>query len=165
MGTNYYAIPTEAEMLLRKKRLEKRIKNLDMAPANIEREFQIPDESSYDYHTPWSEFLENMKIHLGKRSSGWKFCWNFHDKKYYTNKDELIAFINKSRIIDEYGKELPNEEFLTMALNWGEPGGLIVDATYEERRREDDPQCHIWGPKYYDSIIDGLRVSSSTQFS
>ena len=110
-------------------------------------------------------FLEGTNIHLGKRSSGWKFCWNFHDNKYYSNKEELLKFIRDGRVVDEYGEELDVNEFIVMALNWGEPDGLVVNKEY---RRQQRIKGHgsFWtdSEKYDDLIIDGLRVSSSTDF-
>ena len=45
-----------------------------------------------------------------------------------------------------------------MALEWEEPDGRIVDEEYNREQRSLD------NPKYYDKIIDGLRVSSSSDF-
>jgi hypothetical protein len=73
---------------------------------------------------------------------GWKFCWNFHKEKYYKDKESLLNFIRSGRVMDEYGEEMNVEEFITMALEWGQPNGLVADKE-----------------------VDGLRVSSSTEFS
>ena len=94
---------------------------------------------------------------------GWKFCWNFNDNKYYSNKAELIDFINAGRVVDEYGEEVQPAVFMEMAFNWGQPDGLVADKTYF-----DTTNHHHWmsNPEdYYDREIDGLRVSSSTEFS
>jgi len=84
------------------------------------------------------------KTHLGKRSAGWKFLWNFHNDKYYSNKEELLNFIRSGKVIDEYGKKHDTEEFLKMALEWGEPDGQVSND---------------------DIIKDGLRISTHTIFS
>ena len=163
MGTNYTRIPTSEEMEVRRKILEKRVKDLIMEPALIEREFQITNEDSWDSESPWDKFLDGTAIHLGKRSSGWKFCWNFHDNKYYSNKEELIKFVLSGRVVDEYGEEIDPQEFLDMAFAWGEPDGLVADKEYF-----DSTNHHNWmsNPSaYYDHVVDGLRVSSSTEFS
>jgi hypothetical protein len=50
-----------------------------------------------------------------------------------------------------------------MALEWGQPNGLVADKEYF-----DTTEHHRWmsNPEnYYDKEIDGLRVSSSTEFS
>jgi hypothetical protein len=169
MGTNYYRIPTEAEMLEKKRKLQERIENLDVSLGTIERGFSTLEngESNWDYHSPWSEFIEGTSIHLGKRSGGWKFCWNFHENKYYTNKEELLAFIRSGRIVNEYGEEQEVEEFIEMALTWGEPDGFIYDQAYlDYMKKEGYHRDYSLDPsKYFDRIVDGLRVSTSTEFS
>ena len=164
MGTNYYRIPTQSEMETRKAKLIKDIADLDISPSNIETEFrQYKSEYSWDSESVWDRFIEGTSIHLGKRSSGWKFCWNFHKDKYYSNKEELIQFILSGRVVDEYGEQIDSQEFLDMAFAWGEPDGLVADKEYF-----DSTNHHSWmsNPSdYYDKEVDGLRVSSSTQFS
>jgi hypothetical protein len=164
MGTNYYRIPTVEEMEDRKARLARRVAELEMTPGNIEHEFNdIPTDSAWEYHNPWTEFMDDTSIHLGKRSSGWKFCWNFNNNKYYSSKEELIQFVLSGRVVDEYGEEIDSQEFLDMAFSWGEPDGLVADKEYF-----DTNEHHRWmsNPEdYYDLEIDGLRVSSSTEFS
>lgn len=163
MGTNYTRIPTAEEMEAKRKGLVKTVKDLTMEPYFIEREFQITKEDSWDSESPWDKFLEGTAIHLGKRSMGWKFCWNFHDNKYYSSKEELIQFVLSGRVVDEYGEEMDPQEFLDMSFAWGEPDGLVADKEYF-----DSTNHHSWmsNPQdYYDREIDGLRVSSSTEFS
>ena len=164
MGTNYYRIPTQSEMETRKSKLIKDIADLDISPSNIETEFrQYKSEYSWDSESVWDRFIEGTSIHLGKRSSGWKFCWNFHKDKYYSNKEELIQFVLSGRVVDEYGEQIDSQEFLDMAFAWGEPDGLVADKEYF-----DSTNHHSWmsNPSdYYDKEVDGLRVSSSTQFS
>ena len=164
MGTNYYRIPTQSEMETRKAKLIKDIADLDISPANIETEFrQYKSEYSWDSESVWDRFIEGTSIHLGKRSSGWKFCWNFHKDKYYSNKEELIQFVLSGRVVDEYGEQIDSQEFLDMAFAWGEPDGLVADKEYF-----DSTNHHNWmsnPSEYYDKEVDGLRVSSSTEFS
>jgi len=146
MGTNYYRIPTQLEMEERKSKLIKDIADLDM---------------SWDMKYALHRFTKETSIHLGKRSGGWKFCWNFHNNKYYSNKEELIQFVLSGRVVNEYGDEIEPQEFLDMAFEWGQPDGLITDEKYlrENSSWLSNPQ------DYEDKIIDGLRVSSSTEFS
>lgn len=164
MGTNYYRIPTQSEMEERKARLIKDISNLDMSPSNIESGFrQYRREDSWDQESAWDRFIEETSIHLGKRSAGWKFCWNFHDNKYYKDRDSLLDFIRSGQVVDEYGEAWNVEEFINMALEWCQIDGLVADKTYF-----DTTNHHHWmsNPEdYYDREIDGLRVSSSTEFS
>ena len=164
MGTNYYRIPTQSEMETRKAKLIKDIADLDISPSNIETEFrQYKSEDSWDSESVWDRFIEGTSIHLGKRSGGWKFCWNFHKDKYYKDKESLLNFIRTGRVVDEYGEQIDSQEFLDMAFAWGEPDGLVADKEYF-----DSTNHHSWmsNPSaYYDKEVDGLRVSSSTEFS
>ena len=166
MGTCYYRIPQASEMDERKLKLMLDVSNLGLTPNNIERNFRLPKEDSFDSESVWDRFLEGTNIHLGKRSGGWKFCWNFHNNKYYSNKEELLSFIRSGRVVDEYGEEMNVEEFITMSLEWGEPDGLVVNEEYRKKERMNG-RGTFWldNNKYDDLIIDGLRVSTSTEFS
>jgi hypothetical protein len=85
----------------------------------------------------------------------------FSRKKFYSNKEELLSFIRAGRVVDEYGKLIEQEEFIEMSLNWD---GIIFDEAYEkEQSLKSGYLPH--GRKYHDRVIDGLRVSSSTDFS
>lgn len=166
MGTNYYRIPTEQEMEERQARLAKRIQKLELTPANIERRFSTIPITNPDYvwehESPWDEFTDKTLIHLGKRSSGWKFCWNFNKDQFYSNKETLLEFIKSGRIVDEYGTELEAEGFIQMAMDWGQPDGLVADEAY--MRDKEHYLGNNW-KSYADLEIDGLRVSTSTEFS
>lgn len=167
MGTNYYRIPTHEEMESRKKTLIGFITNMELSPSDIESGFKLISPSKdWDWFSPWDMFLMDTSVHLGKRSSGWKFCWNFHKNKYYENKETLLEYIRSGRVVDEYGEEWDVEEFITMALEWGEPDGLIVNEIYRLKERSKG-HGSFWldSEKYDDLIIDGLRVSSATDFS
>ena len=162
MGTNYYRIPTHEEMEARKQTLIGFVKELDLSPENIESGFKfISPSKDWEWFSPWEMFIEGTNIHLGKRSSGWKFCWNFHKDKYFTNKEELLAFIKSGRVVDEYGTEWNVEEFIEMAMEWGQPDGLVADEAY--MRDKEHYLGNNW-KAYADREIDGLRVSSSTEF-
>jgi len=163
MGTNYYRIPTEKEIEERKTKLISEIEKMKTDPASIENLFAIPKEDSWDQYSPWDYFIEDISIHLGKRSGGWKFCWNFHNDKWYSNKEELLEFIRGGRVVNEYGEEQEVEEFIEMSLGWGQPDGLIVNEEYELEQQKKGTRV-FYGKKYWDRIIDGLRVSSSTEF-
>ena len=165
MGTNYYRIPTHEEMESRKQTLIGFVTNLDLSPENIEGGFKfISPRKEWEWFSPWDMFLEDTSIHLGKRSSGWKFCWNFHKDKYYSNKEELLDFIRSGRVVNEYGEELEVNEFIVMALNWGKPNGLVVNEIYRIKQRQLGMGSFFDKPEYDDRIIDGLRVSSATDF-
>jgi len=164
MGTNYYRIPLAEEVEKKRKILVVQIETMELNPSDIEGGFRfISPRKDWEWFDPWEMFMEDMSVHLGKRSMGWKFCWNFHDNKYYDNKETLIEYALSGRVVNEYGEEINSQEFLDMAFDWGEPDGWVHDEKYEEHQRLEGG--HVWGPKYYDKIIDGLRVSSSTDFS
>ena len=165
MSTNYYRIPTHEEMESRKQTLIGFVTNLDLSPENIEGGFKfISPRKDWEWFSPWDMFLEDTSIHLGKRSAGWKFCWNFHKDKYYHDKESLLEFIRTGRVVDEYGEEQDVNEFIVMALNWGEPDGLVADQDYRKEQRSKGMGSFFDDPKYDDRIVDGLRVSSSTDF-
>ena len=161
MGTNFYKIPTEAEMELKLKTLKERINCLELSPSNIKSDFRIINENTWDRISPWDDFIDGNKVHLGKRSSGWKFLWNFHNNKFYSNKEELFAFIHSGRVVDEYGTLVDNDEFIKKALEWGQPNGRIFNEEYVKKNYNG----RDWGYRFYDKVVDGLVVCSSTEFS
>ena len=165
MGTNYYRIPTEREMERKKELLQSRIRTMSITPSVIGYDFRYIDNPNDEWSSlsPWDEFVDGTNIHLGKRSGGWKFCWNFHNNQYYKDKESLLKFIRSGRVVDEYGDEMDREEFITMALEWGQPNGLVADEKYFEQRNQNRWMSNP--SNYYDKEIDGLRVSSSTEFS
>lgn len=158
MGTNYYRIPSVREMDEKKSKLIEDIKNLDISPSSIIFNFKIVGET-FEQISYWDEFTENTSIHLGKRSSGWKFLWNFHDNKYYSNKEELFNFIKSGRIVDEYGTEIGFDEFITMSLAWGQPDGFDM-----KKYRQEHPRQYHYDFEHQETYIDGLRVSPDNDF-
>jgi len=165
MSTNYYRIPKPEEILRKQQQLTKEAAMLSSC-NNL-------NAVNNDFRRVclWDQFRADIRVHLGKRSCGWKFRWNFHlDEsnpylaplgimrgKYYNNKDGLLAFIRDGIIIDSYGKVQDTEEFIQMALNWCQPDGQEVDLNYCMQ--------HNIPPFYGDITIDGLRVSTSSSFS
>jgi hypothetical protein len=162
MSTNYFRIPKQK--VIREKYLDlvEQINDIDIfSPENIYNEFRNI-EKGFERWSPWDNFIDGMKIHIGKRSSGWKFCWNFQDNKYYTNKEELLTFIRSGRVVDEYGELQDTEEFITMALEWAQPDGYIFNQEYVDKEKSNS----LFNlSSYYDKEVDGLRVSSTTEFS
>jgi len=167
MGTNYYKIPTEEEMTKRKEKLIQDVTNIELTPINIERNFDEPIEGTWNWDNAWNRFIDESRIHLGKRSGGWKFTWNFHNDKYYSNKEELLSFIRSGRVVNEYGDLIDNEEFIKMALEWGQPDGAVYNKEYTDKMRVENKNYYPFSDdtSYYSKIIDGLVVSSSTDFS
>lgn len=163
MGTNYYRIPSADEVKKRRDILVVQVETMELNPSDIEGGFKfISPNKDWEWFSPWDMFMKDMSVHLGKRSMGWKFCWNFHNNKHYFNRLTLIDYVLSGRVVDEYGKEIDSQEFLNMAFDWGEPDGIVVN---EEYYKNNERSSFFNDPKYYDKIIDGLRVSSSTEFS
>ncbi len=160
MGTNYYRIPTEEEIISRQNRLLQTIAEMDITPYQISRGFTRNNPENYDSISPWDDFTQDTEVHLGKRSMGWKFCWNFHKDTYYHNKATLEDFIRNGRVIDEYGIELTPDEFLEMAYAWDADGW--DSQTYYA---ENPTISWMDTSRHYDNYVDGLRVSTSTDFS
>ena len=162
MSTNYFRLPKPSEVRIKYLDLVEQINDIDIfSPANIYSEFRTV-ERGLDNLSPWNVFLENMKIHIGKRSSGWKFLWNFQEGKFYTSKEELLKFIRSGRIVNEYGEIQNTEEFIKMALEWGQPDGCVLNQEYIDKHKSNHSS---YISSYYDKEVDGLRVSSHTEFS
>lgn len=200
MGTNYYAriIPKE----------EDKQKLIDA--INDDRDDLVEDLASELYGHRNEYTRKGNKIHLGKRSCGWKFLWNpntikycdgyidqetkkyipvyKYDQVYPLTKQGITDFCNREDVIitDEYGEQQDPEEFLEMAFSWEEPNGY-TSKTYEESyKKESYYRNYYWNKKYqrnihsemdemwfdlgyiveyYDFESDGLRFSTSINFS
>jgi hypothetical protein len=46
------------------------------------------------------------RIHIGKSSSGWEFCFEAHEDRGLTSLAEWRAFLADRKIHDEYGREV-----------------------------------------------------------
>lgn len=140
MGTNYYChiIPTKE----RKKALHDAIEANDFKLIE-----NLTDEMYGTLHRYWnSEEIQGGMVHLGKRSQGWKFCWNpnifvfrqghfvdYNGRRewkeepstgkytYPLTKKGLHDFIFREDVLvyDEYDELQDKEEFWQMALSWG----------------------------------------------
>lgn len=120
MGTNYYGIkiPTEKE----KEEIKKAVDGDEWGLVSD----MLPE-----------------RIHLGKSSAGWEFCFD-HNYWQYFGKDysQIKSFIEGCSIFDEYGSSVTHEEF------WGK-----VNYKKGELRGHDD------------IIVNGLRFASYSDFS
>ena len=147
-------------MIKRHVKLYEDVRKIKLTPSNIERGFNKPiNEDSWECENVWDKFVDGTKVHLGKRSSGWKFLWNFNNDKYYKDKESLLEFIRSGRIVNEYSEELNVEEFIEMSLSWGEDDGWDLETYYKENPTHRSPYGK---PERY---VDGLRISDSVDFS
>lgn len=62
------------------------------------------------------------KIHIGKRSYGYRFFWDFQGIQ---TSYEFLSFLSDKNIIDEYSQEIDKQEFMNMAHNWFIKDGKI----------------------------------------
>ena len=159
MGTNYYRIPTVEEMENKKTKLIRSVTNLDISPSNIECGFRVAVDDQWGSESAWDTFIDGTNIHLGKRSSGWKFLWNWNSNKFYKTKEELFKFIRDGRVVNEYGELMDTEEFIKMTLEWGQEEGWDIESYYKK-----NPERNVWGDRKHEEYVDGLRVSTSTDF-
>ena len=62
-------------------------------------------------------FMLPENIHIGKRSSGWKFLWDVHGFKYFNpTKESIFDFLKSGTIIDEYRQEVSFDDFINNGL-------------------------------------------------
>lgn len=120
MGMNFYA------KKITNKETKQRLTNIikDDMPTKKELYELINNGSienvSQKLYDLWNNFSttydeENKSIHLGKRSGGWQFLWQFNDGKFYSdNLNSIKEFLNNPdyQIVDESGVVFTTEEFL-----------------------------------------------------
>lgn len=111
-----------------------------------------------------------------------------YDYVYPLTKQGITDFCNREDVIitDEYGEQYAPKDFLEMAFSWGQPDGY-TGKTYEESHKgESGYKNYYWSEKYqrgmhskddemwfdlgyiveyYDFESDGLRFSTSIDFS
>lgn len=120
MGTNYYGmkIPTYKE------------KEVIKAAVDV---------------NDWGLVYELLpeKIHLGKSSGGWEFCFDHNYWQYFGKcYKEMKEFIGSCAIIDEYGRSITHKEFWEKVE--AKKGGLMGDD---------------------DIVINGLRFANYSDFT
>lgn len=126
MGTNYYAIRKASDDL--KAKIILAIKQDDFETAkNL-----IPE-----------------KVHIGKSSAGWQFCFNHNDWKYFKRSlQDLEEFLSSSKITNEYGEDVSSDEFWKMV-----------------ELKKDGKKHLFWNGRECGTMEFGLNFSNSTSFS
>jgi hypothetical protein len=151
MGTNfYYKIP------IHKRKVEE-LKNL------------ITEEPDFtELLNKIEEITKNNSIHLGKRSAGWQFLWDYHDGRFYKdNLNSIKEFINTSEgyIENEYGEKFTSDEFFDDEIK----ACLYKDKTHcdiKAYQKNHPNESFYYNPNDVEYIsIDGLRFSTSENFS
>lgn len=155
MGTNYYAV----------KKLPNSIKGkiCDLIENDLYEEANELFNTNYE------------KIHIGKQSCGWKFLFNYNHFKYYDlTKESINNFLRNDEIIffDEYGKVINVDNFWEMVENnknkldnmeYYSKSESLPFMLFEESIPYDlKDKYDVEGYEFYS---DGLRFSSSTNFS
>lgn len=101
MGTNYYWIPPQEKLEVLKNEFLIEIKDsLSLNFINFSNIYDVLDT-----------FKNYSKIHLGKKSNGWKFLFQLNDLKFYSNKETFRTFLRSGRIINEYGDIIEVDKF------------------------------------------------------
>lgn len=155
MGTNYYAVMT--------------LNNNDKETA-----IKLIENDEYE---ELKDLLDKKygKVHIGKSSCGWKFLFNWNKGKYYDPlKTSINDFLERHRVVDEYGEEIALEAFWDMVES--KQDGMDNEGYYEKYENEHNckigfgetyynPQLKQYNPKFYEFYSDGLRFSTVTDFS
>lgn len=154
MGTNFYykVLPKKED-----------VKRLHLLVDNIEK------FANFDNIKETIDIMEsNSIIHLGKRSCGWQFIWDYHYGNYYRdNLNSIKDFLKNSNgvIEDEYGRRFTVDEFFN---------DEIGDCLYKDKDHCDAWQYHdehpnapvTWNISDYEfTSEDGLRFSKEEDFS
>ena len=158
MGTNFYAkrIPTQAD-------LEK------VSTATMNGKLDEAMEMLAEL---------NERVHICKRSGGWKMSFDHNDGRYYEpNRKSLEEYLSKSdiQIVDEYGTEYSWGEFWKMVDEWNTMPNNFRDSEFVYREdpstyicREDIAKCkRLFGIETkYNDFTDkyGLRFCVYTGF-
>lgn len=85
----------------------------------------------------------DLKIHIGKRSAGWKFVFNHNDWKFYDyTRDSIDAFLQScDLIVDEYNNIITIDQFWSEFVDnhsGGFDGKSYVDWECDRSKRDVD---------------------------
>ena len=101
MGTNFYCRKID--------RKHRKMFSKDLSALNEHISLNI-DNPEINLLEEVNRFISDYRdfekeIHLGKRSYGWQFLWDYHDGKYFnSNLDSIKEFLSQDDIIihDEF---------------------------------------------------------------
>ena len=150
MGTNFFCV----EKISRKQR--SKIKSLLREYIGLVDKVDTACDF-HELHSKYNKMISDIipeRVHLGKRSYGWQFLWDYHDGRYFkANLESIKKFLKDKIIVDEYGEVFSLDQFLNEE---------IADYLYNTDGKLYD--CVELLPSYY-FISDGLRFSKSENFS
>ena len=150
MGTNFFCV----EKISRRQR--SKIKSLLREYIGLVDKVDIACDF-HELHSKYNEMISDIipeKVHLGKRSHGWQFLWDYHDGRYFkANLGSIKKFLKDKIIFDENNEVFSLDQFLNEE---------IADYLYNTDGKLYD--CVELLPSYY-FISDGLRFSKSEDFS
>lgn len=148
MGTNVYYIKPITE--LEKKNIKDVIDNIDNYDDLL---FNIAEILKYD--CDYKSGDSTRKIHIGKRSAGWKFLFSLGLNKqfdiYHNFKENLKQFLATGLIVDEYGDKYDFDTF------WKEFIEDFQDGIDSREYNKENPNS-IYPP--CDQYIDGYRFTN-----
>ena len=108
----------------------------------------------------WDNRDLEQEIHLGKRSYGWQFLWDYHNGIYFQPTLESIKkFLSQDELViyDEYGEKFTLDQFINEEVG---------SSLYKDKNHTDglgDPSLIDWHKYYFTN--DGLRFSKYEDFS
>lgn len=147
MGTNVYLMkPLKKED---KNKLINKIKNC-LYYEDVLNEVERILQPRYEYETGDSFY----KIHIGKRSSGWKFLFSRNLNKYcLLDRDNITNWLKTGDIVNEYGERISLEKF------WKEYVDDFADGMTCEDYYKKHPEERRYLGNYGDIMINGLRFT------
>lgn len=154
MGTNFYCRKinqaTKDELRIKFDKLhEDLIESINDA---------CPSYQSIINNFMWDNENLIKEIHLGKRSAGWQFLWDYHDGIYFKPTLESIKeFLSQKDIViyDEYDARYSLDQFINEEIG----AYLYCDANHSNGY---DGSIN-WDEYYFTN--DGLRFSKFEDFS
>ena len=153
MGTNFYCRKID--------RKHRKMFSKDLSALNEHISLNI-DNPEINLLEEVNRFISDYRdfekeIHLGKRSYGWQFLWDYHDGKYFnSNLDSIKEFLSQDDIIiyDEYGNFYEVEQLFNDEL---------ANCLYKDAMHDDGMDGEY--SEYYFKSEDGLRFSKFKDFS
>lgn len=151
MGTNFYC-----KKPISKKNREMVVEQLNALIKEVENECN--NINLQDIILDYGENIETLlpeRIHLGKRSHGWQFLWNYHNGKYFdANLNSIKVFLEDKIIYNEYGRVFSLDGFLNEELG---------KCLYNKDGKLDDGMNGNYRRDFF--LSNGLRFSKFENFS